>query len=123
MNDENLGEDLGISELDGSLVLNLFKNSPAAKGGLLPGDYITRINTSDIKDSDQLTNIIGNIAVVGGSVAESSGLRKGDLISRVDSQSIETVNDFYKQLNSKDNDEVTFRLFREGREFILGLVK
>ena len=60
--DEKLGEDLGISNIKGSLILNLFSNSPAAKGGLLPGDYIIRINNTEIRDSDHLTNVIGNIA-------------------------------------------------------------
>lgn len=190
VNDEKFSEDLGISEIKGSLVLNLFKNSPAAKGGLLPGDYIIKINNTEIGDSDQLTNIIGNIApgvsvdmtfirnkkemnltikleareneesvegnhnfwpglivniltdeirdqldipsnikgvlvsaVVSGSVAESAGLKAGDIISKVQSKKIETISDFYKQLNTENQDEITFRVFRDRSEFILGLVK
>ena len=183
-------EDLKIEGRTGSFVLNLFRDSPAAKGGLLPGDYIINVNTFDVKDSDHLRNLIGNKApgetvtmrlirngremelsikleerqdeesvqgnhdlwpglavnrlndeareqlniadsingvlvtgVVQGSVSQSAGLKAGDIISKVNNRKVETINGFYEQLNSSSSDEITFRVYREGREFLLGLVK
>jgi len=56
-----LSDDLKLEERSGALVLNLFQGSPAEKGGLLPGDYVIRINDTDIDNADHLTNVIGNI--------------------------------------------------------------
>lgn len=57
-----LPEDLGVKGKKGALLLNVFKNSPAEKGGLLPGDLIINIDNTDIVDSNHLTRIIGNVS-------------------------------------------------------------
>ncbi len=57
---EELAGGLGIENTEGALVTQVFKNSPADKGGILPGDLITRLNEIDIKDHLQLTNLLGD---------------------------------------------------------------
>ncbi|MEJ2663664.1 MAG: trypsin-like peptidase domain-containing protein [Spirochaetia bacterium] len=54
-------EDLEITGKKGALVLNLFKNSPAYKAGILPGDLVIKVDKTDIKDATHLTSIVGNI--------------------------------------------------------------
>ena len=63
--DENsypdLRKDLGLGNKGGGLILGVFKGSPADKAGILPGDFITKINGTVITDSSQLTKVIGTI--------------------------------------------------------------
>ncbi len=56
-----VAKDLRIEGIKGALVLNVFKNSPADRAGLLPGDYITRVNGQDIKNRDDLILLVGNL--------------------------------------------------------------
>ena len=59
--DENsypdLRKDLGLGNKGGGLILGVFKGSPADKAGILPGDFITKINGTVITDSSQLTKV------------------------------------------------------------------
>ena len=57
----DLRKDLGLGNKGGGIVLGVFKNSPADKAGILPGDFITKINNTVISDSNQLTKVIGTI--------------------------------------------------------------
>ncbi|MBN1411679.1 MAG: Do family serine endopeptidase [Spirochaetales bacterium] len=52
---------MGIEGKKGSMVSQVFKGSPAEKYGLLPGDYVTRVNDMDIKDTDHLMRVVGEI--------------------------------------------------------------
>ena len=45
----------------GALVHNVFKNSPAEKSGLMPGDFITKVGNQKISDSTHLTKIVGKL--------------------------------------------------------------
>jgi serine protease Do len=47
-------EDLSLKEASGAFVYGVFKNSPAFKGKILPGDVITGINGIGIEDSSDL---------------------------------------------------------------------
>ncbi len=58
---EGYAKDLKVEGVNGSLVLNVYKNSPAATAGLLPGDYVTRIENQDVKDSSDFTGIVGGL--------------------------------------------------------------
>ncbi len=53
--------DLKVAGVKGAIVLNVYKGSPADKAGLLPGDYITRVNATDAENSAQLTQAVGNL--------------------------------------------------------------
>jgi serine protease Do len=54
-------EDFNLGEATGSFVVNIFKGSPAYKAGILPGDYITRIGGRNVKNTNELTRIVGNL--------------------------------------------------------------
>ncbi len=56
-----VGRDLKVDNVKGSLVLNVFKNSAADKGGLLPGDYITTANGTDIPNTNKLIQVVGDL--------------------------------------------------------------
>jgi len=57
----SVANDMNLSDTQGALVYDVYKNSPAYKGGLLPGDYITEINGEPVKDTSQLLYVIANI--------------------------------------------------------------
>ncbi len=52
---------LGLGKAKGALVLNLFKKSPADKSGLMPGDFITRVDKENIENSSHLTKVVGTL--------------------------------------------------------------
>jgi Do/DeqQ family serine protease len=59
--DKELIKALKLGTEKGALVLHVFKGSPAEKGGILPGDYITRLNEIMIKDHFHLTQFLGGL--------------------------------------------------------------
>jgi len=56
-----VAKDLKVDTLKGSLVVNVYKNSPADKAGLLPGDYVTRVDGQDVKDTNKLIQTVGDL--------------------------------------------------------------
>jgi serine protease Do len=183
-------QSMGLKDRGGALVLNLFKGSPAEKGGLLPGDVIVEIGDTKISGSDQLTRIIGNISpgekidftfvryseeqratvklvaredeetvqsntniwpgmlavplsdearnqlnlprnlrgvviggVVEGSPASFASLRQGDVITAIGREKVSGMMDFYRALNQSTEREILFRIQREGKEIILGIIR
>ena len=56
-----VAEDLKVKGKAGALVYGVFNDSPAAKAGVLPGDYITHIGGEAIRDSNHLLSIVGNL--------------------------------------------------------------
>ena len=56
-----VARDLNVTGVKGALVINVYHNSPAEKGGMLPGDYITRVNGQDIPDRDHLIQAVGDL--------------------------------------------------------------
>jgi len=58
---EGIINDMGLKNKDGAFVFNVYKNSPAWKGGIKPGDYITYIDSNKIKDSNDLLHVVGNL--------------------------------------------------------------
>jgi serine protease Do len=65
--------------------------------------------------------IIGQVA--SGSPAATAGLRSGDIITRVNSEEVSTLAEFYRALNDAGGDEVVFRIRRNDTNLIIGLVK
>jgi Do/DeqQ family serine protease len=53
--------DLKVQGVDGALMLNIYKDSPAAKAGLLPGDYITKVEGAVVQGADDLTQKVGSL--------------------------------------------------------------
>ncbi len=183
-------EDLGIKGKSGALVLNLFKNSPAYKAGILPGDLLIWVEGTEIKDANHLTSIVGHISpgknvefvvirygkeqkirvtltaraeedkvqsdtniwpgmvplkindeirsrlklpdsmngvVIGNIISKApaglASLRQGDVVVKINKKMISTIMDFYKALNDSTTNEILFRVYREGSEVILGVVR
>jgi serine protease Do len=58
----DIAASLGLKEAKGAIVDNPQDNSPAAKAGLEPGDVITAVNGTAIKDSRDLARTIGTMA-------------------------------------------------------------
>jgi serine protease Do len=56
-----VAKDLKVENLKGALVVNVFKGSPAEKAGLLPGDYVTKVNGQDIANTNKLIQIVGDL--------------------------------------------------------------
>jgi Do/DeqQ family serine protease len=57
----SLAKDLGIDAVKGGFILNVYKNSPAYKAGILPGDYVTKVNGRSIKNADDLVRTVGDL--------------------------------------------------------------
>ena len=53
--------DLRVDTSKGAMILNVYRGQPSEKAGLLPGDYITRVNTQDIANSNKLTQVVGDL--------------------------------------------------------------
>ena len=52
---------LGVEDVRGAMASQVFLGSPADKGGLRPGDFITHVNKHEVRGSNQLTQMVGNI--------------------------------------------------------------
>ncbi|MBD5607493.1 MAG: PDZ domain-containing protein [Desulfovibrio sp.] len=59
----------------GALVREVIKNSPASKAGIVPGDVIQRINSAELRDSQDYINVLRNL--VEGQKARVDILRDG----------------------------------------------
>ena len=56
-----VADDFGLENSEGAFVYGVFRGSPAQKGGLEPGDYITAIDGERIRDSGHLLGVVGNL--------------------------------------------------------------
>ena len=58
---QSLADSFGMSQATGALVSAIENGSPAAKGGLEPGDVILSVNGQEIKSSNELPPIIADL--------------------------------------------------------------
>jgi len=56
-----LAANLGVSGRHGVLASQVFLGSPADKGGMSPGDFITHVNGREVRGSSQLTMMVGDL--------------------------------------------------------------
>jgi len=56
-----VGKDLRVDASKGAMLLNVYRGQPSEKAGLLPGDYITRVNGQDIANANKLTQVVGDL--------------------------------------------------------------
>ena len=56
-----LAEDLGVLERDGSLILGVYRQSPAADDGIRPGDFVYQIDGIPVADTADFQRIVGGI--------------------------------------------------------------
>jgi serine protease Do len=72
-------KDLKVEGVKGAMILNVYKGSPAYAAGLLPGDYVTRVDTTDILDTDNLTQVVGGL--LAGKTYQFSLVRNGQKLT------------------------------------------
>ena len=77
--DKATAKDLGIEGKKGAFVAHVFKNGPAYKAGILPGDFITAIGGTDIKSQDDLVRKVGDMEA--GSSTNIDLIRGGKALS------------------------------------------
>lgn len=93
-------------------------------GGLWPGISVTPLN-KDIRDQLDISRFTRGVVVAyvaEGSSSAAAGIRQGDVVTRVNNKRISDLKDFYEALNN-DNEEISFRILRDGKEILLGIVK
>jgi serine protease Do len=89
-----------------------------------PGLYVTKL-TDDLRKQLSLQSGTGDVVVanvVQGSPAEVGGLRQGDVVQKINNESVQNLADFYKYLN-EGNRDINFRILRQGVELTIGLVR
>ncbi len=72
-------EEFGLKGLIGAFVFNIFKGSPAYKAGIVPGDFITKVNNQVIEDADYLTQVVGNLSA--GDSSQFEIIREGSPVT------------------------------------------
>lgn len=55
-------DQLGIEESRGALVLNVYRNSPAARAGLRPGTLITAVDGARVSNASEASRRVGDLA-------------------------------------------------------------
>ena len=92
---------------------------------LWPGFSIMKI-TEDIQKQLNLPKRMGEL-IIGNVSPESpagiTGFRPGDVINEINGRTVKNVTDFYKMLNDSNNKELMFRIYRQGNELLIGLVR
>jgi len=53
--------DLTVGERSGALIYNVYKDSPADRAGILPGDFVYRINGEPVEDSSNFLFTVANL--------------------------------------------------------------
>jgi serine protease Do len=53
---------LGLPKAEGVVVAQVEQDSPAGRAGILPGDVIVKFNGTDVKDSDQISQLVTSTA-------------------------------------------------------------
>ncbi len=67
--------DLKLQGVNGAMVMDVFRGSPASSAGMLPGDYITAVDSAAVQNADDLTQAVGNL--VAGRTYTFTLLREG----------------------------------------------
>jgi len=68
-------EELGVGKISGAFAAEIFKDSPAYKAGIKPGDYITELNGKTVQSVNQLVRDVGYLEA--GTTAKFKVLRGG----------------------------------------------
>jgi Do/DeqQ family serine protease len=85
---------LGLEGKRGAMASQIFLDSPADKGGIRPGDYITAVNGREARGMNQLTMIVGDLKP--GDQATFTVIRDGvsrDLWVRIETRSDQVASD------------------------------
>ncbi len=74
-------DDMRLKDAGGAFVFDVFIDSPAEKGGILPGDFITRVGAMDVSDSNELLLAVGKLTP--NESVQFDIIRYGERITRV----------------------------------------
>jgi Do/DeqQ family serine protease len=88
---------LGIEGKRGALATQVFLGSPADKGGICPGDYITHVDKKEARDVNALTRMVGDLKP--GDSATFTVIRDGasrDIQVRIETRTNEVASDSKK---------------------------
>ncbi len=58
---DNIIDEMKLTNRTGAFVFNVYKDSPAGRGGIKPGDFITSIDNKRVEDGNSLLRIVGNL--------------------------------------------------------------
>lgn len=92
---------------------------------LWPGISVAPV-TDELRERLEVPRGIRGVLVAGvyqGTPAQESGLGRGDIILAVNGRDVESIADFYRILGEIDEDEIQFRILRNGRQLILGFLR
>ncbi|MDL2230057.1 Do family serine endopeptidase, partial [Treponema sp. OttesenSCG-928-L16] len=92
--DKDTSQALGIDGVKGALASQVFAGSPAEKGGIQPGDYITHLNGKEMRSRDLLVLAVGDLKA--GEQATFTLVRGGrsmDVAVRIDERNDEVASD------------------------------
>lgn len=92
---------------------------------LWPGLAVVGI-TEEIRTELNLHRTMGDVVVshvLHGGPAAIAGLRPGDIVRKVGGQHVHSVHDFYRNLNESEGREVTYRIYRQESEILIGMSK
>lgn len=90
-----------------------------------PG-FIVLPLTDEIRGSLDLKDEPGQVVVTGvdpGTPAADAGIRQGDIIREIGDTEVDDLAEFYRLMNEQSDGEYVFRMVRQGREFLIGLVR
>lgn len=59
--DKDFAKALGFEDKHGAFAGNVFTDSPAEKGGIRPGDFITKVDGKEARGMNQLTRMVGDL--------------------------------------------------------------
>ena len=59
---DEMADDLKVKGRQGGFVYSVFADSPAQKGGILPGDFVTNIDAEAIRNTNHLLRVVGGLA-------------------------------------------------------------
>ncbi|MDR0315500.1 MAG: Do family serine endopeptidase [Treponema sp.] len=120
---------LGVEGKRGALASQVFMGSPADKGGICPGDFITHVNGREVRGVNQLTMMVGELRA--GDQATFTVIRDGssrDIRVRIEARTEQAASDnkglwpgvFVVPLT--DEIKQTFNLDKDSRGLYVGNV-
>jgi Do/DeqQ family serine protease len=97
----------------------------ASSTAVWPGMSVAPI-TDEIREQlelDRRTSGVIISAVQQDSQAQQSGIRRGDIVTSINGRNVSSVREFYRFLGQVDEEEIQFRILRNGQRLILGFVR
>ncbi len=90
-----------------------------------PGMSVAPIS-DDVREQLELNRRVRGVivsSVQAQSQAQQSGLRRGDILTAINGEEVSSVREFYNILADVEDEEVQFRVLRNGQQLILGFVR